>query len=305
MNRLNRNLLNGMILLLLIPALGAVTSTQTEAFSGGDDPLADITQLYAFMNPPCTVVSGSGCEAPPEELILALTVAPSATEASKFSDAVVFHINFENDVGAASQIDCSVSTDQVITCAGLDGLSVSAAVGETGVNGDIRVFAGLRDDPRYFDGVALDRFTTMGVLAFNEPGVDTVAGSNTLAIVLGIKYDSFPAGSGATDSNGHSVNVQKIWVASERTKPGINAGITGSWFNSDQSGQGWNIEMLSTGQFTFYFYGYEDGGERLWLIGLANNNGDQISLPMYSGSVAWALAKTLILPARAMKGWVR
>lgn len=274
MNRLNRNLLNGMILLLLIPALGAVTSTQTEASSGGDDPLADITQLYAFMNPPCTVVSGSGCEAPPEELILALTVAPSATEASKFSDAVVYHINFENDVGAASQIDCSVSTDQVITCAGLDGLSVSAAVGETGMNGDIRVFAGLRDDPRYFDGVALDRFTTMGVLAFNEPGVDTVAGSNTLAIVLGIKYDSFPAGSGATDSNGHSVNVQKIWVASERTKPGINAGITGSWFNSDQSGQGWNIEMLSTGQFTFYFYGYEDGGERLWLIGLANNNGD-------------------------------
>ena len=274
MNELNKGLLNSLLLLLLLSAGAAMATGHSDSSSASNDPLADITQFYAFMNPPCTVSGGTGCEAPPEELILALTVAPSATEATRFSEAVVYHIYFENDVGVASQIDCSVSTGQIITCAGLDGLSVSAAVGETGVNGNIRVFAGLRDDPRYFDAVALDRFTTIGVQAFKQPGLDTVAGSNTLAIVVGIKYDSFPAGSGATDANGHSVNVQKTWVASERTRPGINAGITGSWFNPEQDGQGWVIEMISTGQFLFYFYGYENSGERLWLLGVANHTGD-------------------------------
>jgi len=260
-----------MFSLILLFAVSIMTTAHAESPS---DPLTDITQLYAFMNPPCTVVSGSGCEAPPEELILALTVAPAATGTTRFSDAVVYHIYFENDVGVDSQIDCSVSSGQMITCAGLDGLSVSAAVGDIGINGDIRVFAGLRDDPRYFDGVALERLNTMGVLAFNEPGVDTVAGENTLAIVVGIKYDSFPAGSGAQDSNGHSINVQKTWVASERTKPGINAGISGSWYNPDQNGQGWVIEKLSSGQLLFYFYGYDDSGERLWLLGLTEHSGD-------------------------------
>lgn len=89
------------------------------------------------MNPACTTSGGTGCEAPPEELILALNVYPSATETTQFSDAVVYHIYFENDVGVASQIDCSISAGQIITCAGLIGLSVSAPVDEIGVNGDI------------------------------------------------------------------------------------------------------------------------------------------------------------------------
>lgn len=271
MNGINKRWLNGLLPLILLFSVSIMTTAHAESSS---DPLADITELYAFMSPPCTVRGGTGCEAPPEELILAWTVAPSATEASRFSDAVVYHIYFENDVGTDSQIDCSVSSAQIITCAGLDGLSVSAAVGEIGVNGDIRVFAGLRDDPRYFDRVALERFATMGVLAFKEPGVDTVAGSNTLAIVVGIKNNSFPAGSGAKDSNGHSMNIQKTWVASERTKPGINAGIAGSWYNPEQDGQGWVIEKISTGQFLFYFYGYDDAGERLWLLGISNHSGD-------------------------------
>ncbi len=274
MNRLNKNVSISSLPLFLLLTWAVQANNQLDSPSAANDPIADITQLYAFMNPACRVSGGTGCEAAPEELILALTVNPSATETTRFSDGVVYHIYFENDVGVASQIDCSISAGQVITCAGLNGLSVSAPVGEVGVNGDIRVFAGLRDDPRYIDAEALARFSTIGVQAFNEPGIDTLAGSNTLAIVVGIKYASFPAGSGATDSNGHSVNVQKTWVASERTKPGINAGITGSWYNPAQDGQGWVIEMISTGQFLFYFYGYEDAGERLWLLGVAANTGD-------------------------------
>jgi hypothetical protein len=256
----------------LLLAGTALASDHEDGFLAASDPGADILDFYAFMNPPCTVVAGSGCEAPPEELILALTVHRHATEETRFSDGIVYRFNFENDVGEAAQIECSVNEDQFITCAGLEGLSVTAPVGEVGVNGDIRVFAGLRDDPMFADTDALRRMSLIGTQAFNAPGVDTLAGENVLAIVIGIKNASFPAGSGAVDSNGHPINVQKVWVASERIKAAVNAGISGSWYNPEQDGQGWVIEMIGTpsgsDQFLFYFYGYEDSGEQLWLLGI-------------------------------------
>jgi len=274
MRGLTKYLTNATLLSVLLSSLAAHANDQFDSPSAANDPVADITQYYAFMNPPCRTSGGNGCEAPPEELILAFTVAPSANEASRFSDNVIYHIYFENDADSDSQIDCSISADQMITCAGLNGLSVTAPVGETGVNGDIRVFAGLRDDPRYADLDALTRFGQIGVQAFNAPGIDTIAGTNTLAIVVGIKYNSFPAGSGATDSNGHAVNIQKTWVASERIESAINAGVSGSWYNADLDGQGWVIEVLKTksgvNNLLFYFYGYEDNGDRLWLLGISD-----------------------------------
>jgi len=271
MKRISKNLSNLLLVSLLLLAGLAQAHDHSDPSSVGSTPVADILDFYAFMNPSCRTSGGTGCESPPEELILALTVNPSATEDSHFSESVVYHIYFENDVGVSSQIDCSISAQQMVTCAGLNGLSVSAAVGEVGVNGDIRVFAGLRDDPAFLDTAALAMFETKGVLAFSPPGVDGFAGSNVLAIVLGIKNNSFPAGSGSTDTNGHPINVQKTWVASERTGTVFNAGISGSWFNPDQDGQGWVIEMLSANQFLFYFYGYDDAGEQLWLLGVSDD----------------------------------
>ncbi|MDH3902790.1 MAG: DUF4331 domain-containing protein [Xanthomonadales bacterium] len=271
MKKPQKVLLNALIILLLLLAgpTQAHDHNIPSAVSGA--PAADILDFYAFMNPPCTVVGGSGCEAPPEELILALTVNPSATKDSRFSDSVVYHIYFENDVGLRNQIDCSINAEQMITCAGLNGLSVTAPVGEVGVNGDIRVFAGLRDDPAFLDTAALKMFETTGVAAFSPPGVDGFAGNNVLAIVVGIKNNSFPAGSGSTDTNGHPINVQKSWVVSENTGAVFNAGISGSWYNPNQDGQGWVIEMISANQFLFYFYGYDDVGNQLWLLGLTDN----------------------------------
>ena len=274
MRRLIKFLVNTAVLAFLV-STAAVQASDYDSPAAANDPVADITQFYAFMNPACRVIGGTGCEAAPEELIVAFTVAPSANLSTRFSDQVIYHIYFENDVGTDTQIDCSISAEQMITCAGLNGLSVTAPIGEVGVNGDIRVFAGLRDDPRFFDGEALTRFGQIGVQAFNEPGIDTVAGSNTLAIVVGIKNSSFPAGSGAKDANDHAINVQKTWVASERIEAAINAGVSGSWYNADQSGQGWVIEVLKTNSGTnsllFYFYGYENNGDRLWFIGLTND----------------------------------
>jgi len=273
------------LLLFLAGALQA--SDHSDA---ANDPIANISDLYAFMNPPCKTGGGAGCFAEPEELILAMTVNPGATRATQFSDDVDYHFYFENDVGVSRQIDCSFTIDQMVTCAGLNGLSVQAPVGEIGVNGDLRVFAGLRDDPFFVDLEALENFTSVGILAFSEPGVDSRAGTNVLAIVLGIKNSAFPAGSGAKDANGDAINVQKVWVASERTGgDGITGAISGSWYNPDLSGQGWAMEVVGTAgggkQFLVYFYGYDNNGDQLWLIsGATEIDGDTATAEVYRTS---------------------
>jgi len=251
------------VVLLLGTALQA--SDHGDSTAAANDPVADLLDLYAFGEPFCQAQGGVGCEQPPEELILALTVHRDATGASRFSSGVVYHFYIENDSGQDLQIDCSFSAEQVVSCSGWNGLSVEAPVGQVVVNGDIRVFAGLRDDPSFLDTEALQEFAEVGVLAFSPPGVDHFAGRNVLAIVLGIQTDAFPAGA-APDHN-----LLKVWAASERTEgAGLNGGFTGSWYNPELNGQGWVVEVASNpagpDQFVVYFYGYENG-EQLWLIG--------------------------------------
>ena len=284
MKRLNA-LLSGLLLIAFTGLAGPVQASDHEDGSVSEnDPIADLADLYAFVDPHCESVGGQGCEADPIELIVALTLNPNATGAEQFSEDVVYHFYFENDAGADSQIDCSFSAGQVVTCAGMGGLSVSARVGEVGVNGNIRVYAGLRDDPFSWDLAAQERFQTMGIAAYTDPGTDSLAGSNVLAIVIGIKISAM---SGGTVPN-H--NVQKIWAASERIAgDGINGAISGSWYNPDQNGQGWVIEVGGTPaggpQFLSYFYGYDNNGEQLWLIsGFAIMDGTTVTAQVYRTS---------------------
>ncbi len=128
-------------------------------------PTIRLRTLRTFLHsliPIALRVSGVGCEADPIELIVALTINPFATGAEQFSEDVVYHFYFENESGARAQIDCSFSADQVVSCAGMGGLSAEARVGQIGVNGDLRVYAGLRDNPVSFDLDALESFTQIG-----------------------------------------------------------------------------------------------------------------------------------------------
>lgn len=280
-----KNSIKGLPFALLILAGALPAADQADSTAAAKDPVADLLDLYAFVDPFCQAQGGVGCENPPDELILALTLNRGASGASLFSDAVEYHFYLENDSGQDLQIDCSFTAEQVVTCAGMGGLSVQAPVGEVGVNGDIRVFAGLRDDPFFIDGEALERFGQVGVPAFSPPGTDTLAGSNVLAIVLGIKTQAFPPGA-APDHN-----LLKVWAASERTAgDGLNGAFTGSWYNPDLNGQGWVIEVVSSSagpdQFVVYFYGYEDG-EQLWLIGSGPGiDGDSATVDMIRTSGA-------------------
>ena len=74
----------------------------------------------------------------------------------------------------------SVQTD--ITKYGQDALSA------TGDNG-VKVFAGPRDDPFFFDLVRFRQVITGTASSFNNPGNDTFAGTNVMAIVVEVpKY---------------------------------------------------------------------------------------------------------------------
>jgi hypothetical protein len=46
------------------------------------------------------------------------------------------------------------------------------------------VFAGVRDDPFFFDLVQFNRVVSGAATSFNDPGADTFAGFNVLAIVI-------------------------------------------------------------------------------------------------------------------------
>ena len=271
-----------LVLFLFVGALHA--SDHADSTAAANDPSANLLDLYAFVDPFCQAQAGVGCEEGPDGLTLALTLHPGATGATRFSSEVDYHFYIENDRGQDLQIDCSFSAEQVVSCAGLNGLAVQAPVGEIGVNGDIRVFAGLRDDPFFVDLEALQEFAQIGAAAFSPPGVDTLAGQNVLAIVLRIDVDAFPAGAEPDH------NLLKVWAASERTGgDGINGAISGSWYNPEQSGQGWVIEVVGrpSGEIDYlsYFYGYDNNGEQLWFItGAATIDGNQVTADVYRPS---------------------
>lgn len=92
-----------------------------------------------------------------------------------------------NNTGLNSSIDTNVSTAVVdITPYG------SNAIVNTNATSGVKVFAGLRDDPFFFDFVQFSNILTPGdddgdgmeETAFNNPGSDTFAGSNVMSVVV-------------------------------------------------------------------------------------------------------------------------
>ncbi|MBS0582220.1 MAG: hypothetical protein JSS42_03860, partial [Proteobacteria bacterium] len=68
----------------------------------------------------------------------------------------------------------------------------------------------------------------------------------------------------------------------------IVPGITGSWYLPDQSGHGFNVEVLKgPGQdngFLAFWYVYDNAGNNLWLVGQGSYVGDTATLNVQSGS---------------------
>lgn len=157
----------------------------------------DITDLYAF----------SGADAN-NMVFVGNTqglLAPAATSATKFDANTLIEFNIDNNndnvedlviqaiydgtnmkfygpvapsaTGAKSKLEGPVTATVAVTPYG------SSPVIATGTNG-MKVFAGPRDDPFFFD---LDQFKKIlggTATGFNNPGVDHFAGTNVMSIVV-------------------------------------------------------------------------------------------------------------------------
>ncbi|HNU88938.1 MAG TPA: DUF4331 family protein [Ferruginibacter sp.] len=159
----------------------------------------DITDLYVFRaQDPNNLVFVANSQG---------LLAPGSTAAAKFDENTVIEFNIDNNAdniedlviqckydaasnsmqvygpvapsekGTRSKLEGSVSASAVVTAYG-----AAPTIG-TGGSG-VKVFAGPRDDPFFFD---LNRYKA--ILAgtapgFNNPGTDTFAGTNVLSVVV-------------------------------------------------------------------------------------------------------------------------
>ena len=184
--------------LVAVAAVGAVAITSRPADAADHtepprvgtegDAAADIADFYAWHRD----VGGS------TKLVLAITFAGLAApgEAATYDPDVLYGVHIDNDGDAESDVDLWVRFGQdgagewgvqLVGAPGLDG-PLEGAVESEIEEGDVKVFAGLRDDPFFFD---LDGFTTTlstGDLAFDSTN-DTFAGANVTAIVIELDAD--------------------------------------------------------------------------------------------------------------------
>jgi hypothetical protein len=230
------------------------------------DVSADINDVYTFVNP-----------RNPAETIVAVTVSPVANALSSFSSAVDYRIHIDNGTGD-KVITCRFPGSTRVECGGIAGLSASGSVGRslTGMGG-LRLFTGLRDDPFFFDLAAFNATRVALAPRFNNPGTNFFRNLNTLSIVLAIP-------NAAVTDNG-ARNVLKVYASTVRTGgDGIGAGISGSWYDAANPGQGILLEVIPTtggaDRMNAVWTTYDNGGRQLWLAGTGSIAGNAATVPM-------------------------
>ncbi len=162
------------------------------------DPVVDITDMYVFPSPER-----------PGILVLVLNVFPSAPAGALFSDAVDYRFRVRPAVIASSGAAAAfaVSEDEYTfncrfaapreggtggqlvqegTCTASTGQVVSFRVNDEqgGQAEGLRVFAGARMDPFFFDGMRAVQTIMTQKLAFAKPGNNTNFGQNCLSMVI-------------------------------------------------------------------------------------------------------------------------
>jgi hypothetical protein len=143
-------------------------------------------------------------------------MAPSATGAAKFDANTLLEFNIDNnndnvedlviqgiynngkmnvygpikpsETGNRSKPEGSVTADVAVTPYG--------SAPNIGNNGGIKVFAGPRDDPFFFDLNQFKKITGGMATSFNNPGTDAFAGTNVLSFVVEVPKSMLNAANG-------------------------------------------------------------------------------------------------------------
>ena len=170
------------------------------------EPIADITDLYAFPSPEH-----------PGRLVLVLNTLPFAPPSAAFSDGLIYRFrlrpltaNAEPDGapfaagGEEIVLDCVFSApagghgangpEQEGTCVTPAGETVSMRLNDEygGQAHGVRVFAGPRWDPFIMDAPAALKTIATGELAFTDPGAIYLDGKNVLSLVVEVDSALLP-----------------------------------------------------------------------------------------------------------------
>lgn len=181
---------------------------------------SDITDVYAFQS-----LSNPG------NMVLVVNIqgllAPSATTAARFDPETMVEINIDNSTtkdniedlviqttfengkvqvyGPAKPIQTGLKSTLINASTKVEGsITVYGASPSIADQNGMKVFAGPRDDPFFFDLTQYKKVIAATATSFNNPGADTFAGTNVMSIVIELPKSLLGTG---------SVN---IWATSNR-----------------------------------------------------------------------------------------
>lgn len=183
---------------LLSVSIGIVWAADHIDAPGVASTSSDITDFYAFQSPENSdnmvfVVNTQGL------------LDPTASATAAFDENVMVQVNIDNtgdyvedlviqavvnkgELSVYGPVKPSVTgltgkveTDATVTTADVTSYGKTAVIGSK--NG-IKVFAGPRDDPFFFDLVAFQNVLAGTASGFNNPGSDTFAGTNVMSVAI-------------------------------------------------------------------------------------------------------------------------
>ena len=194
------------------------------------EPIADITDLYAFPSPER-----------PDSLVLVLNTLPFAPPSAQFSDGLIYRFRLRPLTAAGRDdpapfavgseelvFDCVFSEpggsngatqlEQLGTCSTPAGETVEFSVhDERGAQAHgVRVFAGVRWDPFILDAPAALKTIATRKLAFTDPGSIYLDGKNVLSLVVEVDRTSLGEGGDLFGVVGETLTRGKLHVRLER-----------------------------------------------------------------------------------------
>lgn len=222
----------GLVAICATATTGGWAADHIDSPAAVADPAADITDIYTWM------------ESDAAKLNLVMNVTPFAAASASFSSSVIysFHVTNVNPGVSAKpyEVRCKFYDATNIECWVLDGTTVldyvtgdpAATAGIDSDSGKVKVFAGLRNDPFFFN---LDGFndtieTVKGAaagLTFNSEGCPTNVDAPTSAALVA-KLAGDPAG-GAGKDKFLGANVLSLVIQLDKTLVNADGPLVQVW----------------------------------------------------------------------------
>jgi len=222
------------MLALLVLCQPTQSADHVDGPAASADPAADITDVFAWMSPDTLFV------------FLAMNLVRNATPASRFSDSVqyVFHTTsrpaFASPPSVETTIICTFNAAQTIQCwVGFDDYvtgDASSVNGIPSVVGRFRVFAGLRNDPFFFNlagfrVVGRTVASLAGTLQLDAAGCPRLDAATSADLVN--KLSTAPGG-GVAVNNFDKFNVLSIVLAVDKTLLTRNGPVLSVWGSTNR-----------------------------------------------------------------------